>query len=277
MGRNAKRLLGALLIILMISGVFVSQALSQDEIKVYYNDTQLTFDVPPTSVNGRTLVPVKAIFEKLGATVEWDGSNNTVTAIKGYTTIKLQIDSKYALVNEKTVELDVPLKEMSGRTLVPIRFVSENLGAKVEWDSTNKIVTITYDPNDISNVPQNKIRNGKDTYTWDDGTTYDGEWLNNKINGKGVLSYASGEKYSGEFVNFKKSGYGVYTWKNGESYSGYWSNDKMSGFGTYKFINGDEYTGNWDSGLFNGQGTYTFKDGRILTGIWLDNQYSSED
>lgn len=277
MGKNTKRLLCTLLILLIISSVFISQALSQDEIKVYYNDTQLTFDVPPTSVNGRTLVPVKAIFEKLGATVEWNGSNNTVTAIRGNTNIKLQIDSKIALVNEKTVELDVPLKEISGRTLVPIRFVSENLGAKVEWDSTNKIVKITYDPDDISNVPQNKTRNGKDTYTWDNGTKYNGEWANNKINGKGVLSYESGDKYSGEFVNFKKSGYGVYTWKNGESYSGYWSNDKMSGFGTYKFINGDEYTGNWDSGLFNGQGTYTFKDGRILTGIWLDNQYSSED
>jgi len=272
-----KNFLYTLLIILIISSALILQVFSKDVIKVFYNNSQMSFDVPPTSVNGRILVPVKAIFEKLGATVEWDGSTKTVIAIRGNTVIELKIDSKYALVNGKKVELDAPLKAIKGRTFVPIRFVSENLGAKVDWDSTNKIVKITYDPNDISNVPEDKIRNGKDKYIWDNGTSYDGEWDNNKVNGEGTLTYANGDKYVGNFVSSKKSGNGIYTWSNGDSFSGNWLNDKMSGQGTYKFKNGDKYTGNFDAGLFNGQGTYTFKDGRTLTGIWQDNQYSSED
>ncbi len=272
-----KKTLYILLIILVISSALISQVFSKEIIRVFYNESQMSFDVPPTSVNGRILVPVKAIFEKLGATVEWDGITKTVTAIKGDTVIKLKIDSKYALVNGKTVELDVPPKVINGRTLVPIRFVSENFGAKVEWDSTNKIVKITFNPNDISNVPEDKIRNGKDQYTWDNGTSYNGEWYNNKVNGEGTLIYANGDKYIGNFVSSKKSGYGVYTWASGDSFSGSWLEDRMSGLGTYKFKNGDEYIGNFDAGFFNGQGTYLFKDGRILTGIWQDNQYSSED
>lgn len=272
-----KKTLYILLIILVVSSTLISQVFSKDVIRVFYNDSQMSFDVPPTLVNGRILVPVKAIFEKLGATVGWDGSTKTVIAIKGDTVIKLKVDNKYALVNGKPIELDVPLKAINGRTLVPIRFVSENLGAKVEWDSTKKIIKITFNLNDISNVPEDKIREGKDRYTWDNGTSYDGEWVNNKVNGKGTLTYVNGDKYVGNFVSSKKSGYGIYTWANGDSFSGNWLDDKMSGLGTYKFKNGDEYIGNFDAGLFNGQGTYSFKDGKILTGIWQDNQYSSED
>jgi hypothetical protein len=100
---------------------------------------ELTFDVPPTIENGHVLVPVRAIFEALGAQVTWGGS--LVTATKGSTSIKLEIGG-HAFINDVPVTLDVPAKIVNGRMLVPLRFVSEALGAKVDWDGSTQTVTI---------------------------------------------------------------------------------------------------------------------------------------
>lgn len=113
---------------------------------VILNDTPLSFDVPPKIENGRTLVPLRAIFEALGATVEWDGNTKTVTAYKAGTVIKLQIGNKTAFKNNQAVDLDVPAKIENGRTLVPLRFISESLGCEVNWNGTNRRVLIKSSP-----------------------------------------------------------------------------------------------------------------------------------
>ncbi len=92
--------------------------------------------------NGRTLVPMRAIFEALGAKVVWDQTAKTVTASKGEVVIKIEIGGK-AFKNNSEVKLDVPAKVVDGKTLVPLRFVSEALGAKVEWDKNTQAITIT--------------------------------------------------------------------------------------------------------------------------------------
>lgn len=102
----------------------------------------MTFDVPPVVEDGRTLVPMRAIFEAQGAAVAWEDAAQTVTAKKGDITITLVIGGK-ALVNDKEVALDVPAKLVNDRTLVPLRFVSEALGAKVDWAEATETVTIT--------------------------------------------------------------------------------------------------------------------------------------
>jgi len=110
--------------------------------KVILDNNYLTFDVPPQIESGRTLVPLRAIFEALGATVEWDASTQTVTATKDGTTVKLQIGSKIAYKNGSPVPLDVPGKIHNGRTLVPLRFVSEAMGASVEWKADTQTIII---------------------------------------------------------------------------------------------------------------------------------------
>lgn len=103
----------------------------------------LSFDVPPTIEQGRVLVPMRAIFEALGAEVAWDSATLTVTATKGQTRVQLTIGAKTAYKNDTPVTLDVPAKIVEGRTLVPLRFVSESLGAEVNWDAKTQAVTIT--------------------------------------------------------------------------------------------------------------------------------------
>lgn len=112
-------------------------------IKVVINGKSVVFDQPPVSENGRTLVPLRAIFEALGAEVLWDGNTQTVTSTKGGTKISLQLGSTQMYVNGSVVTLDVPAKVINSRTLVPVRAVSEAFGCDVDWDGNTQTVYIT--------------------------------------------------------------------------------------------------------------------------------------
>lgn len=116
------------------------------EVKVVVDGKALALDVQPVLEGNRVLVPLRAIFEALGAEVRWDGKTRTVTAIKGTTSIKLAIGSSTALKGEAKVILDVPARVINGRTLVPLRFVSEALGADVEWNAAASTVTVKTRP-----------------------------------------------------------------------------------------------------------------------------------
>ena len=115
----------------------------KDVIKVIVNDYPLVFDVAPVIIEGRTMVPLRTIFEALGAEITWNGDTRTVIVNKGNTEISLKLDSKEAIVNGKKVSLDVPACAISGRTMVPARFVSESLGCDVDWDRNTKTINIT--------------------------------------------------------------------------------------------------------------------------------------
>ena len=134
--------LTALLIVFVLSSGMVSYA-DQPPITVFLNGEQLVFDVQPTLENGRTLVPMRAIFEALGAEVSWDNETFTAVAVKDGTTIAMTIDDNILFKNGEVTELDVPARLVDGRTLVPVRAVSEGLGADVQWDNENWIVNIT--------------------------------------------------------------------------------------------------------------------------------------
>ena len=114
---------------------------------VYFNGEQMTFESDPYITEERTMVPFRAIFEAVGASVMWDGDTRTVIAVKtegdAITTIALQIDSNLAFVNDKSVTLDVPAQIKDDFTFVPLRFVMESLGANVAWDGDAYKVTIT--------------------------------------------------------------------------------------------------------------------------------------
>ena len=113
------------------------------DITVTVNGTLLAFDVPPVIVDGRVLVPLRVTFEALDASVGWDAATSTITAVRGDTTIRLEIGSQTAYVSGEPVTLDVPAQIRDGRTLVPLRFVAEALGAAVAWDGAALSITIT--------------------------------------------------------------------------------------------------------------------------------------
>jgi len=100
-------------------------------------------DTTPREVNGRVLVPLRGVFENLGANVDWNAGTQTVDANKGDTSVRLQIGNSMATVNGRNVYLDVPPRIIGGSTMVPLRFVSESLGADVDWQAQNRTVFIT--------------------------------------------------------------------------------------------------------------------------------------
>jgi len=112
-------------------------------IEVLLDGTALEFDVPPQVTDGRTLVPLRAIFEALGAEVNWNADTQTVTGTRGNTTVVLPIGSTTPTVNGETVPIDVPGTVVNGRTLVPLRFVAESFGVNVNWNAETRVITIT--------------------------------------------------------------------------------------------------------------------------------------
>ena len=112
-------------------------------VTVTYNGEMIMFDQKPVIEEGRTLVPLRAIFEKLGAEIDWNGETSTVTATKDGTTISLTINNTTATKNGEAISLDVPAKIINGRTLVPVRFISDCFGVNVEWDGNARRVILT--------------------------------------------------------------------------------------------------------------------------------------
>ena len=99
--------------------------------QVQLNGVRIVFSVQPVIANGRTLVPVRAIFQALGASVDWNEQTETITSTKGDTTISLTVGSNSAILNNRSVQLDEPPEIIDGSTMVPLRFISEAFGATV--------------------------------------------------------------------------------------------------------------------------------------------------
>lgn len=113
------------------------------DIIIMLDNARLLTDVAPVNINGRIMLPVRDISEALGAEIQWDSITRTVTAVKQGSHIKLQIDSTTAFVNGETKILDVPATIINGKTLVPVRFISESFGADVTWNQQDRIISIT--------------------------------------------------------------------------------------------------------------------------------------
>lgn len=129
-----KRYVYFLLVVLIFSLNGIPNAVKADEM-VTIEGGQI--------IKERTLVPLRSIFEELGASVEWNQKLKKVKAIKGDKKVELTIGSNKTYINGSLVVIDVPAQNKNGQTLVPLRFVSEALGAEVKWDKDKRIATIT--------------------------------------------------------------------------------------------------------------------------------------
>ena len=112
-------------------------------ITVLLNGNPIAFDVPPQLINGRTMVPLRAIFEALGAEVTWDDATQTAKGVKGDTTVTIKIGENALYKNGEKKELDVPAQLVNWRTLVPVRAISESYDVQVGWDDATSTVSLT--------------------------------------------------------------------------------------------------------------------------------------
>lgn len=139
-GESMKKI--TMLIFLMLI-VLSGTVKAQEEIKVKVNGRTIAMDSNPYILNNHTLVPIRFVAEALSADeVLWDSDERAVFIKYGNDTIHFEIDSSIAWVSGESVGLKTPAKITNNRTYVPLRFVSENMGAYVEWDEKTREISI---------------------------------------------------------------------------------------------------------------------------------------
>ncbi|MCR3957029.1 MAG: stalk domain-containing protein, partial [Gudongella sp.] len=136
---------------------------------------KLDFDVSPTIIDGRTILPARTIFESLGLEVKWDDMTRTITGIGEGTELSLVIGQRVAYVNGEPVKLDVAPRIIDDRSMVPVRFVAESTGADVDWDNSTRTVLIRNE----NNLKEDPF--GGNTYIEVDGGDLSGHRLPNVV------------------------------------------------------------------------------------------------
>lgn len=131
------------------------------------------YDQPPVIENNKTLVPLRGVFEALGAKVDWNQHTKNITATKDSRMIELTIGSSKAYINGTLNVLDVSAKVKNNRTFIPIRFIGEALGADVKWNDHTKTVYIqtsgspTQQSKDNSSIDKGIDGYGEPTLTYE--------------------------------------------------------------------------------------------------------------
>ena len=156
-----------------------ASAADTQSVQVQLNGEMLSFtDAAPTIKDGRTMIPMRAVFEAMGAEVSYDDATRTITAVRGDTTVSMVQDAKQVKVTEngqeRTVEMDVaPYADaVNGRTYVPVRFAAEAFGCNVGWDETNRTVLIVDVDTVMANAGEYTLMNQLSALSAADDTTY---------------------------------------------------------------------------------------------------------
>ena len=299
-----KKLLSLFVSLLIALSSFSYEVLAEENVNVVLDGKTITFDVPAQIINGRTMVPMRKIFEELGMVVEWFDETQTVIAAKQGVVVEFPIGSTTVFRNTIKQIIDVPAQLVDNRTLVPVRFVSEFTGAEVVWDESTNTAFINskdnikqlywndtyeywgeiededasgygalYDKEDgslrqIGKYINSKIVEGSDFF--DDGATFNGNYENGKF-AYGLLCFSNGDSFIGEFKDGGMSN-GTYKFSNGEYYTGEFDANEKFSDGTRYYLNGDSYSGQFKNGSINGKGTYNYANGSFYTGEWQNGK-----
>lgn len=135
---------------------FSSFAFGETAVTVYVDNEKAEFDVNPVIEDGRTLVPLRGVFEKLGANVDWNKNISEVVIKDKYNEIEMILGKEKVMVNGEIKDIDVPTRMINSRTFAPLRFISENMGHTVKWDQNTHSVYIT--KNDSPKKSENMVK-----------------------------------------------------------------------------------------------------------------------
>ena len=138
-----KKFVSALLSAALLAAPVIPAMAEESTISVIVDNEKVEFDQAPVIEEGRTLVPLRAVFEKAGAAVNWDQETQTATIQRGNYVVQVTLNDNVLYKNGEAITLDVPAKIVDDRTLVPLRAISEAYDCTVDWDGESRTVTIT--------------------------------------------------------------------------------------------------------------------------------------
>jgi len=247
---NYKFIFTLIIMMLIMSQIFLGQNVyATTGVSVNVNGEKVIFTQEPIIKDGRTLVPLRAIFEALGMNVDWDQETKGIIAYNESVIIKLQIGNKFATVGNRnseviTTALDVVPQIFNNSTLVPVRFISEASGADVIWEQSTKTVYIKSNSDRYFCDMYDAIEN-------DATVTYMGYRSHQSgfQDGFGLGIFSNGDIYTGNFSNGIFKGQGSYVFSDETVYSGNWVDGRPEGLGTLVYPNGDVYIGNFVKGI----------------------------
>ncbi len=299
-----KKALSIVLLILLMT-VTVS---AETDITISLNDELMMLEEPAVIVEGRTLIPVKFIFEPLGLDVTWNGETRTATGSKEGLKIDMDIDSTIAYVNGQPVELDVAATIINDRTYVPLRFVAESTGAIVTWHGETRHIGIEYiteqsyeelfkeiyvDVNDEDgpNMPiireqyhdiLEQIMSLKDKYLESEPqikldlialASSGGLVLEDTLTLEEIFLQMHKYKLNQHqaLIDGLQTKYDVYNFDNGDKYYGDFYLNQMSGLGYYNFETGGALLGQFENNMRNGYLSEIYDLGYDYS-LFVDNQ-----
>ncbi len=202
----------------VISSDFVDLSFTINSKSYYSKSLKKSLDAAPFLEDGNAQVPFRAILEELGYEIEWNSNDSTITAFRKNSTIKLKINDKTAFVNDEPLQMAVAPKIVDGRTVVPLRFVSENAGANVVWDDKTKTIYITrvgkYDTGAVLFYEKDPKNNNK-LYIYDGNEFRVIPMVNKEIvnwysyKGKILITMFDIETSKNNFVEFKNDDFNI--------------------------------------------------------------------
>lgn len=141
---NCKRFFATVLAALGVSAAFaVTAAAENDVVSVTVDNSLVEFDQNPVIVEGHTLVPVRAVFEKAGAEVTWDQETQTATICRGEYTVTIKYGDSVMYKNGEPIELEQPADVINNRTMIPVRAIAEAMDFAVTWDGHHSLILIS--------------------------------------------------------------------------------------------------------------------------------------
>lgn len=140
-----KKFISALLSAALLAAPVIPAMAEENTISVLVDNEKVEFDQTPVIEDGRTLVPLRAVFEKAGAVVDWNQEAQTATIQKGSYVVEVTLNNNVLYKNGEAVSLDVPAKIINDRTLIPVRAIGEAMDFAVTWDGFHSQVVVSTD------------------------------------------------------------------------------------------------------------------------------------
>ena len=146
----------------LFAAALLSASALANHLVVYVDGKPVEFKggAEPMVYRGRVMVPMRGIFEALGATLTYDPTTRTVVAQRNNESVELTFGSKIAKKNGAEILLDTPPSIIKNITYVPMRFIAESLGAKLSYDKANMKLTIVTDPAPIGGGADPSVTGG---------------------------------------------------------------------------------------------------------------------
>lgn len=227
-----------------------------DKHYIIRNDVFIITDTNSLIKNGKTYLPIRPVFEALGAEVNWDSKTSTVK-VKENEIKDLTVNYSYGEISTEnyrfTGYLNNNVPDIKGVFIYKNGDTYEGGISEGLYSGYGKL-KFKDGPSYFGNFIKG-LKDGPGVYV-SATAVIGGVWEKGILRGEATISYYNGSKYEGNLENGLRHGQGIFNYPNGESYSGSWKNDKYHGQGTYFFNDGSYYSGAWKNGYLEGNVLY---------------------